>query len=557
MLIHLHIENFALIDTLDLNFDAGMTAFTGETGAGKSIIIDALTILLGGRFENHLLKKDSSKCDLTASFDLSNKIRVIQWLKEHELWQNNNECIVRRIINTENRSKSSINSYPVPLPLVKELSNLLLTIHGQQDHHGLLQPEIQRNTLDHMTKKSLATKVREDYLTWRMVDKTLQVKLIQHRDLQAQQELLQFQLDELNKLDLLKNELAELDKEQRRLSKTHELLKSTELALHLLQGDEGSCLHSMAQALHALQIFLELDDRLVNATDLLNSALIHTQEAANELQHFLSTTELNPQRLQLVEERLTVIHDLARKHHINPNELLDFHKSLKEKMQTLSSTTEEIAALQQELDAKLALYYQNAKKLSQQRQVTAKKLSTEVTEYMQKLGMKNGFFEVKLERLTDAKPTPFGCERVEFLVCTNPGNAVLPLAKIASGGELSRLCLALNVITSNQESTSTLIFDEIDVGIGGATAAIVGQLLRKLSKTTQIFCITHSPQVAAQSEHHFLVKKTSNNQKTLVLAEGLNKPEKINELARMLGGTKITKNTLAHAKEMLELTDDL
>lgn len=551
MLTHLHIENFALIETIDLTFDAGMTVLTGETGAGKSIIIDALDIVLGGRFDNHFLKNPKNKCDLTASFDSEKQEKIIHWLKAHELCQNH-ELIIRRVITPEGRSKSSINGYPVPLQLTKNLRSLLLTIHGQHGNQALLLTDHQRQRLDAALETPIADKVRSDYLAWRNLQKTFDEKSAEFSQRTATQELLQFQLKELDELNLAEAEVESLDKEQRRLSKSHELIKNTELALQLLNNEDTSVIRLLSQVQHALQVFLSLDNRLENSITLLESALIQSEEAAKELDHFLNTTEADPARLTWVEERLSLIHDLSRKHHVAPNELWKCQQELQQKLHSLSRESQILSELQQQLDSTLALYQAHAKELSQERKRTAKQLSKQVTEFMQKLGMKGGVFEIKLDLLGDETPNVAGFEKTEFWVSTNRGSPLNPLSKVVSGGELSRISLSLDAIARARDATPVIIFDEIDVGIGGAQADIVGQLLRQLSQSGQIFCVTHSAQVAAHAHHHLLIRKTLRDEKAVVIAEGLGTPEKIQELARMLGGTKITKHTLAHARELLE-----
>lgn len=555
MLNHIHIQNFTIINQIDIDFSKGMTVLTGETGAGKSILIDALTLALGGRADNKVIRHGTQRCDISATFDISSLISAQQWLKDHEL-DNDNECILRRVINLDGPSRSYINGQPAPLQLVKELGDLLVDIHGQHEHHSLLKRDTQRQLLDDFAghHRFLAT-IQSIYLQWRETLQKFTELQTRSRDQATRGEFLRFQVQELSQLNLLDKELEQLDKDHKQLANMDELIDHCQRALNLLSAPEGSnALQLLKQAKNTLISLKNIDTKIASCSELLDTAIIQTQETIDELNHYVDRLELNPHRLKEIEQRLTEIHNIARKHRIKPEEIPSLLQQFENELQQLDNSDQNLNALQEKLQLLEKEYFEIATQLSQSRQKIAKKLSKNILESMQQLGMPGGKFEIQLDTIKDLPINANGLERIEFMVSANPGQPLQPLSKVASGGELSRISLAIQVITAQSNITPTLIFDEVDVGIGGSTAAIVGQLLRQLGNSAQVLCVTHLAQVAAQGHQHLQVNKFTDKNQTHTEINLLSAQDKIQEIARMLGGMKITKQTLAHAKEMLEFT---
>lgn len=551
MLSHLCIDNFTIISQLELEFKSGMTILTGETGAGKSILIDALLLTLGGRADSAAISPDKNRCTITASFDITQLPLAQEWLRNHEL-EKDTDCVLRRVITADGRSRAFINDQTVSIQSLREIGNLLVNIHGQHEHQTLLKPDKQRTLLDtYAAHLPLCKKVSETYTALRHAQEKLsQLKKESEQGI-ARQELLTFQVSELDKLNLQENELAELDRDQKQLANADRLLESSQMVFALLsenpEANVLSLLNTAAQQLLPLQ---KLDSKLTNALELLKSAAVQIEEANNDLSNYLEKLELNPERLQFVEQRLSAIYEMARKHRVAPTELLTHHHQLREALHHLNNGDSHLSALEQEIEKLSKDYQQAALELSDSRQKAAQRLEPFIQKSMHELGMPGGKFSIQFEALTECSIN--GSERVEFYVITNPGQGLQPLSKVASGGELSRISLAIHVLTAANEAVPTLIFDEVDVGIGGSTAEIVGRLLRTLSESAQIFCVTHLPQVAALGHHHFQISKTLHENSTQTHARLLDKKTRIEEIARMLGGIKITKQTLAHAKEMIE-----
>lgn len=554
MLQFLNIQNFALINQLDLEFESGMTVLTGETGAGKSIIIDALLLALGGRADSQTIHPNAERCTVSASFNIKTLPHAQQWLQQRELG-NDEHCILRRTLTTDGRSRGFINDQPVPLQVMRELGDLLVSIHGQHEHQALLKPDQQRILFDDYAGHSaLVDKVFVLYESYHETQKQLAAINEQHAQRNARLELLRYQVNELKQLDLQEDELARLDQEQYQLANAEALLTQAQQALDLLEeNDNGGARQLLTKAQTILAPKIGTQKQLESITQLLNTAIIQTEEATNELRDYCEQVQLDPERLQWVEQRLEAIHDLARKHRINPENLFATQQKLEQELQQLTHSdthTQELQTLCHELQQQ---YQQAAKELTRSRQKAEKRLVPAVTQVLHQLGMPGGKFDVTLTPLSNDSISPYGLERIEFLVSANPGQPLQPLAKVASGGELSRISLAIHALTTQNTAIPTLIFDEVDVGIGGGTAEIVGRLLQQLSTSSQLLCVTHLPQVAALGRHHFQVNKKiiKNNTQTEILL--LNKNARIQEIARMLGGIKITAQTLAHAKEMVEV----
>lgn len=554
MLTHIHIENYTIIDSLDLEFGGGMTVLTGETGAGKSIIIDALELVLGGRADSKAIRIGKQRCDIIASFAVAHVPTVQHWLAIHEFDTSNDECILRRTLHQDGRSKCYLNDRPISLQSSRELGALLVNIHGQHEHQSLLKRDEQRNLLDTFAGQiALAEKIARTATEWSTAQARLNVLEHQGQEQTAKLDLLRYQIQELDELELAEDELIQLEQEHKQLANAEHLMQQYQQLVTLLEESENinalGLLHHADQILTAVQSF---DARLSSTHELLTNAIIQIQEVAHDIRQHWDTMEQDPSRLLWVEQRLQKIYDTARKHRVSPSELYQHYHALLDQLSIHVSSDEQLSALKQQIERLQQEYVTLATRLSANRYKIAQQLSEQVTLSMQQLGMPGGHFSVVLEPNKSTEPNPKGLERVEFFVATNPGQNAQPLNKIASGGELSRISLAIQVITADKDSTATLIFDEVDVGIGGSTAAIVGQLLRKLGAKAQVLCITHLPQVAACGHQHYQVKKTTANEVTYTQIQVLSKQEKVREIARMLGGLKITEQTIAHAQEMLD-----
>lgn len=552
MLTYINIKNFAIIKELELDLQPEMMVVTGETGAGKSIIIDTLELALGARADTSLIRNGADRCEITLMFDLTNLNHVRDLLIEQEI-DSENECIIRRIIGSDGRSKSSINGNPCTQQALRNISALLVDIHGQHEHQTLLNPERQRELLDAFAdNKSLAAKVKLLYNSWLKIKKELIELENSAEDYPTKIDFLTYQLKELEAIDFSVENLENLRNEQKRFNNTEQIAVSLNTALEIIsENEDNAVISNLYNVKNRLEKFQEIDPNIANTIELLQNAIIQTQEASTTIRQNLHSIEFNEERQKQVEEQLTHIYDLAHKHQVEPQDLPQVRTNLEQQLANLQTITEQLEKAQiaeKELEKS---YLEAANELTLKRKLAATKLDHLVTTKMQLLGMIGGKFSINLLPNVNKNFSANGIERIEFLVSANPGQPLQPLNKVASGGELSRISLAIQVITAEKEVTPTLIFDEIDAGIGGKTADIVGQLLRKLAENTQVICITHLPQIAAQGHNHILVEKTTNTNNTEVTLTTLNQNERINEIARMLGGIKITQQTLAHAKEML------
>jgi DNA repair protein RecN (Recombination protein N) len=556
MLVHLSVDNYAIADHIEAEFDRGMTAITGETGAGKSILLDALGLALGDRADAGAVRHGSERADIHATFDLSDIAAARAWLAERDLLAGD-ECLLRRVITSEGRSRGYINGQPATLQDLKAIGELLLDIHSQHAHQSLLKRVQQRLLLDAFAgTEALAAQVAGCAQRHQQLQGQLQA-LSEHRDeANARVQLLSYQVGELEQLALAEGELEQLEAEQRRLANGEEILRNSQQALALCREGEINATTILYQALRALEALESKQPELAEAEQLLGSALIQVEEASRELQHHVDSFELDPERLAEVEQRLSAIYDIARKHRVQPGELPTLHRQLQEELQQNAGGDARIEQLRGELQQLRADYDRAAGELGGKRRQAAGKLQKQVAKQLQALAMGNCRFTVALHARDGdaAAPHPHGSEEVEFLVATNPGAPPQPLNRIASGGELSRISLAIQVVTAQTSATPTLVFDEVDVGIGGATAEVVGNLLRALGARGQVLCVTHQPQVASKAHHHFSVTKSSGRQSVRVALRRLGDVEKVEELARMLGGIAVTEQSRAHAREMLSLT---
>lgn len=553
MLTHLSISNFTLVDQLDLDLKAGMTAITGETGAGKSIVLDALGQTLGDRADGQRVRAGARKADIHASFDIRRIPAAQRWLEEQDLLQEDapDECLLRRVITAEGRSKAFINGHPVTLAQLRTLGEMLIDIHSQHEHQSLLRKETHRHLLDEYAGQSeLAGQVRRAFRHWQTRREAFEQLRDNAEEMSARYQLLSYQVQELEQLNLAAGELEELESEQRSLAHAEDILRASHELSALCSDDDQGLSVLMHRALHLLRDMPEKTTALQEAEQLLTSAQIQVDEAQREVEHHIDGFNLDPERLREVEERLSTIYDVARKHRIGPEQLAQLFSDLSEELSQLQGGDEHLDELEKQMQSAEADYRKSASALSKARQSTSTKLAKMVNQQLNELAMPNARVEVSLTSLAE-KPGPQGLEEVEFIISTNPGQPARSLNKVASGGELSRVSLAIQVVTARTSAIPTLVFDEVDVGIGGATGDVVGRLLRQLGDGGQVLCVTHLAQVASKSHQHLQVTKTASKksaESTLITLSG---EEKIEEIARMLGGMKVTEQSLAHAREMV------
>lgn len=558
MLVHLAVNNYAIVDNLELDLGGGMSVITGETGAGKSIMLDALALTLGDRADSGAVRPGIDKADILATFDISDIPEARQWLDERDLTQDDEQVILRRVITAEGRSRGYINGSPCPQQDLRALGEMLIDIHSQHEHQSLLKTDTHRRLLDEYAGAGeLARQVQLAAQRCRQTEKALLQASRQSEEQSARQQLLAYQLDELDNLSLQDGELEELENEQRQLASADQILHSCQQVINICsENDAGSVLEALTASLQRLDSFKNHSSQLGEASDLIASAQIQIEEAVGELTRYLDHFEADPERQQYVEERLSAIFELARKHRIQPAELPVLQQQLIDELEGQQQQAADAERLQEELTAYQAHYRQLSEKLSAQRSKGAGKLAKAVTQEIQRLGMPGGRIELQLTPL-DADTYPVtGLENVEFLVSANPGQPAKPLAKVASGGELSRISLGIQVITAQTSRVPTLVFDEVDVGIGGPTAEIVGQLLRQLGARGQVLTVTHLPQVAAQGHQHLFVRKQQTRNSTRTCIDQLDTDARIQEVARMLGGIDLTDESLAHARKLLSATAD-
>ena len=556
MLTQLTINNFAIVRQLEIELAKGMSVITGETGAGKSIAIDALGLCLGQRIETSMVREGQERAEICASFFIEPTNPAYQWLQEQELQDSDNpsDCILRRVINADGRSKAFINSTPVSASQLKEIGQYLIHINGQHASQLLLKNDYQLQLVDTFAHHyDLLAQMREDYRAWKNLQtqvKTFQQKVAEN---EAKKQLLQYQVEELDEFALRPNEYLELEEDQRRLSNSEQLTQLSQSALQLLSENETVSIDSMLyRATQYIDELSELDPRYVSVQTMLNDALIQVQEATSEVQHLASHIEQDPMLLQEIEQRLGQALQLARKHNVKPEELVEWHQKLKAELTALLDFSESEERLILEEKAAFEKMQHTAKQLHESRCQAAGKLAQQVTHSIKGLAMENAEFFIEVNSdLT--KVAANGADNIVFTLRSNLGQQAQPLAKVASGGELSRISLAIQVLTSDQSAIPTLIFDEVDVGISGKTASVVGKLLRQLGDKCQVLCVTHLPQVACHGHHQFNVEKFTVDDKTETKMTALSQEERVPALARLLGGSEITDLALANAQEMLDL----
>lgn len=544
MLLSLHIRNFVIVEKSDIHFQSGFTVFSGETGAGKSILIDALSLTLGQRSEPHFIREGADKADISAVFKINEDTKT--WLEALDI--DAEELILRRTIDRQGKSRAFINGTPATLTQLREVAELVIDIHGQHAHQQLLKTNVQRAMLDaHGAHQALVKTVQHDWKAWQKALDTLTQANLNREQQDALRERLSWQLNELKQLNPEKNEWEQIDNEYNRLAHASSLLEGAAQTLNELDNDQHSLCTALSHASARIAQMMNKDPQLASIYETLESARIACVEAASDLASYLDKVELDPQRLEQTEQRMRAMFDLAKKFKIEPEMLYDKQHSLEEELHALNQAID-VEALKKEAERLEGIYLNSAKQLTHARQKTALTLSVAVTEAMQTLAMPGGKFEIELQ---ETHPGMHGLENVQFNVAGHAGATPRALAKVASGGELARISLALSVMANKAHQVPTLIFDEVDTGIGGAVAEVVGKLLRQLGNSHQVLCVTHLPQVAACGHHHFEVSKKQDNGETRSQIVLLSHTARIEEIARMLGGVNITDTSRHHAEEML------
>jgi DNA repair protein RecN (Recombination protein N) len=552
VLMNLQVRDFAIVDRIDIEFDPGMTVLTGETGAGKSILVDALGLVLGERGSAQLVRDGAKRAEFAAEFDVSALPIVSSWLEEQSL-DLDDDCLLRRVINADGRSRAFINGNSVPLSQLKALGELLLDIHGQHFHQSLARRSIQRDLLDHfgglLDDRAI---VATHYIEWKALADRVEELTGAEADSAARLDLLTFQLQELDSLALEDGEFDALGSERRKLQNSGKLAEGVGRALDgLFDNDAGNANSLIADALRSVEQLVEFDQNLRPVLEMLNSAGIQVTEAADTLRRYSEAVDMDPARRDWVEERLDSIQTISRKHRVTADELPELADRMRAEHDELSHAEERGQELEEQAVAARAEYRKQAKSLSKARQKAADRFAAAVTDAMHGLGMPGGVFQVQLTPLDDDAAKSWGLDQIDFLISANPGQAPQSLAKIASGGELSRMSLAIQVIASDGSAIPTMVFDEVDSGVGGGVAEMVGRRLQELGANRQVLCVTHLPQVASLADQHFRISKVTDGKSTRTRVSPLAQDERTEELARMLGGVEITRKTLEHAAEML------
>ena len=554
MLLSINISNYTLVESLEIEFAQGTTAITGETGAGKSLVLDALGMALGDRADTDTIRHGKERAEITATFDINTIEAAKTWLDANDFNSDEN-CILRRIYTREGRSRGYINGQPSTMSQLQELGDMLADIHSQHEHQSLLRKETHRRLLDEYAKaENLASKVASEYSAWHKVHIDLTNLLQRSDELDDRKDLLNFQVNELQQIDLTAKHLEQLELEQKTLANAEQIVQDSHNLLAICEQAEGFNLRdSLNKALSILANIEYKPDALKITEELLQGGLIQIEEAINEISHHIDRFEADPQRLQIVEEQLSAVFQLSRKHRVNPDQLETTLQTLEAELKNLIGGSENINALEEKLADLASSYEKSAKQLSSKRTAASKAMAKDINRQLQKLSMEGAELLVQLSPVNNSEYRSSGLEETEFLLATNPGQPHKMLAKIASGGELSRVSLAIQVVAASHSKIPTLVFDEVDVGIGGSTADVVGQLIKQLGERGQVISVTHQPQVAAHAHHHYRASKVIEDNSTESLMAPLNQQQKVEELARMLGGAKVTKQTLSHASELLSL----
>ena len=548
MLRHLTIRDFVIVDRLELEFLAGFGALTGETGAGKSILIDALALALGERADAGVVRSACEKAEVAATFDVSALPVVREWLAANDL-EGDDELLLRRVVDAGGRSRAYINGSPATAQQLREVGEWLVDIHGQHAHQSLLRADAQRNLLDtHAGLSGLVREVGVAFRAWREAEQTLRAASEGAETLQREREQLEWQISELDLLAFGEDEWATLDVEHRRLGHAASLIEGAQFSIAVLADNDAACERQIDSVATRLASLAEYDPALAEVADLVASAQAELSEAVSTLRRYADRVDLDPARLADIERRMDAVMSNARKYRVQPPELPGLLAGWRQRLAVLDESAD-LATLEARVDVASKAYRQKAGELSKARQQAATAMGLAVSEVMQQLALSSGRFELAL--LPVENGAVYGLEQVEFRIGGLAGNEAKPLAKVASGGELSRISLAIQVLTSRSASVPTLIFDEVDVGIGGGVAEIVGRLLRELGSERQVLCVTHLPQVAAQANWQWQVSKATRDGVTLSAIQPLDDAGRVQEIARMLGGVEITEITLQHAGELL------
>ena len=558
MLTHLCIRNFTTVRQCELELRAGLSVITGETGAGKSVMLDALAMALGDRVSHQVLRDESNNADISAVFRLQEKTALVDWLHAHDLSNEDDphEAILRRIITPSGRSRAYINGSPVNIADLKKVGEQLVDLHNQHEYQSLLEKQNHGVLIDNFGgNQAQLTKVKDAAEQWQALERKIEQLKTQNETKEARLQLLSYQVQELDKLALQANESETLASEQKKLANAEQLVLDLNEAMQTCNGDESSSALSLLQLSQQRLSQLTVDlPSIEPALELISSAAIQVEEAFQELSDEQSQLRIDPERLQWVEQRLDALYSIARKHQVPVEQLFDTHKQLVQELAELEGGDEKTIALKEQEKTLQKIYIDAAKKLSKKRQSAANKLSKAVNAKLEELQMSHCQFAVAIEALTSESPNTTGAESIEFLISTIPGKPAKALAQIASGGELSRISLAIAVITAQTSNIPTVVFDEVDVGIGGGVAEVIGSLLRELGQRGQVFCVTHLAQVAAKGNSHLLAQKSVSKSGATTTITELNTNNRTTELARMIGGLDVTQSSIAHAEEILEST---
>jgi DNA repair protein RecN (Recombination protein N) len=554
LLLSININNYTLVESLEIEFSGGTTAITGETGAGKSLILDALSMALGDRADVGTIRQGKDRTQITATFDIAVISDAKQWLAENDFAEDS-QCILRRIYTSEGRSKGYITGQPCTMQQLQQLGDMLVDLHGQHQHQSLLRRNTHRKLLDQFANSShLAEKVAKIFSQWEQTRSQIANLVEQSSELMARRELLEFQVAELQALNLNPSYLEQLEKEQQTLANAEQIVQDSQQLLAICDQDENFNLRNgFSRALAILSNLKHKPEALQEVEQLLQSGLIQVDEATHCIEHQVDSFEADPQRLQQIEDELGSIFQLTRKHQVSAAQLMETLNVLKTELSGLTEGDNNLQKLQQQADQLANEYRTAANTLSTKRKDAARDMASQINHQLQSLSMKGAELLVQLTPLDEQDTKSYGLEEVELLIATNPGQTHKPLAKIASGGELSRVSLAIQVVGATNTDIPTLVFDEVDVGIGGSTADVVGQLLKQLGDRGQVISVTHQPQVAARAHHHYSVSKITENSSAESTILNLDKSQRVEELARMLGGAKVTQQTVSHASELLEL----
>jgi len=553
MLTHLQIRDFAIIDLIDLEVRAGLTVLTGETGAGKSIVVDALALLAGGKGGAEVVRAGTERAELSATFDISGSPAALREMLAEQSVDAEDELTVRRVIASDGRSRGYLNGVSVPLQLLRDVGGLIVDIHGQHEFQSLTRSSAQRELLDDFGDNfPLAESVREAHKVWlALVNRTVELES-KARDRESKLELIRFQVNELKALDLKEGEVAQLVEERTRHSNRGRLAEAAQAAVGLLyDSDDGNAHATASRALAGIKTLSSVDQRLAKVIPMVDEATIQIREAARELSRYLETLDIDPARQEEVERRLAAIEELSRKHRVTSGDLVSRATQLENELTELDSADNNLNALKKQQAEALDAYRKLATQLSLARQASARALSKDISNRMQTLGMAGGRLLIDVTQ-PNTEPSLNGLDSIEFRVTANQGQPLRPLAKVASGGELSRLSLAVQVACSAKDSRC-MVFDEVDSGVGGAVAEIVGRELKALGFSGQTLCVTHLPQVAAQGHHQLRVSKLTDGKTTRTTIAELTMDERVEEVARMLGGKEVTGKAREHAREMLQM----